>query len=93
MEETRPQPIHTISCGSVRASIWRNENALKLFHDVTVCRCYRDGQRWASTCTFGTKDLPVLAKVVLDAHTWIHAQVTGQEEVALPPQQVNASII
>lgn len=79
------KPVATITCGAIRACVWRNDNASRLFHDVTVSRRYRDSNGWASTCSFGVKDLPVLAKVILDAHTWIHAQLAGSDEATSPP--------
>jgi len=91
MEESKTKPVHVIRCGYISASIWRNECASRLFHDVSFSRCYRDGKGWASTGFFSTKDLPVLAKVILDSHAWIHAQVTGQEETISPQTQTSTS--
>lgn len=79
------KPVATITCGTIKACIWRNDTASRLFHDVTVSRRYRDSQGWTSTCSFGVKDLPVLAKVILDAHTWIHAQLSGEADATSPP--------
>lgn len=81
------KPVHTISHGNVRACIWRNDSATRLFHDVTFFRSYRKNEGWATSCSFGAKELPVLAMVILDAHTWIHKQLTGQGETPAAPAQ------
>lgn len=78
------KPIHMITCGAIRAYVWRNECASRLFHDVTFPRRYRDLNGWATTCSFGVKDLPVLAKVILDAHVWIHARLASGEDATSP---------
>jgi hypothetical protein len=43
-------------------------------HNVTVSRLYKDGEQWKQTTSFGREDLPLLAKVVDLAHTWIYEQ-------------------
>ena len=81
------KPIHSLSYGPVRASIWRNETANGVFHDVTLCRRFKDGDEWSSTQTFRERDLPVVAKAALDAHSWIHGQAKDQDQdlaVAFP---------
>jgi hypothetical protein len=78
MEDQRP--IHTISNGTVRACIWRNASAKKLFHDVTFFRSYRKGDGWGTSSSFGAKELPLLATTILDAHAWIHNQIASHAE-------------
>ncbi|WP_261340650.1 hypothetical protein [Planctopirus hydrillae] len=41
---------------------------------MTVSRIYKDGEEWKQTESFGRDDLPLLAKVVDLAHTWIFEQ-------------------
>ena len=81
MEDQRP--IHTISNGTVRACIWKNTSAKKLFHDVTFFRSYRKGEGWGTSSSFGAKELPLLATTILDAHAWIHSQIANQAEAAV----------
>ena len=90
MEEKKP--VHTISHGYARACIWRNDSATSLLHDVTFHRVYRQGvapeaTAWRRSHSFGGKDLLNLARVILDAHAWIVAQLAGQTE-AISPQVV-----
>lgn len=89
MEQKRP--VHTISYEMIRAYIWRNDTATMLFHDVTFFRSQRQGSSLANSCCFGAKDLPLLAKVILDAHAWIHGQVTGQQQDAASPAQAQVT--
>ena len=65
------QPVHEIRFGLIKASIWKNQTRSGDRHNVTVCRIYRNGDVWKESHHFGRDDLPVLAKVVDLAHTWI----------------------
>ena len=40
-------------------------------HNVTISRSYQDGDDWKETISFGRDDLPLVAKAVDMAHTWI----------------------
>ena len=73
------KPVHSIHYGLIKASIWRNETAKGVFHNVTFCRLFKDEDNWSQTAVFGGQDLPVLFKVVLDVHTWIYSQREQQE--------------
>ncbi len=74
------KPLHTISYGAIQAAIWRNDTAKGIFYDVSFSRRYRTGDTWMSTYSFGVRDLPILAKAAQDAHSWIHALPTGQQQ-------------
>lgn len=65
------QPVHEIRFGLIKASIWKNQTRSGDRHNVTVCRLYRNGDVWKESTHFGRDDLPVLAKVVDLAHSWI----------------------
>ena len=75
-EKTANRPVQTIRYGSVRAAVWRNMvdngNASRPSYSVTFSRSYKDGNHWKDTSSFGPDDLLVLAKVMNDAHTFIH---------------------
>jgi hypothetical protein len=71
---TAQKPAHEIRLGSIKATIWENETTAGTRHNVTVCRLYKDGDQWKRTESFGRDDLPLLAKVVDQAHTWIFSQ-------------------
>lgn len=64
-------PIHTIRFGLIKVSIWRNQTKSGQRHSVVPVRLFKDGDRWRESGRFGRDDLPVLAKAVDQAHTWI----------------------
>ena len=64
-------PVHEIRFGLIKASIWRNQTRVGDRHNVTVCRIYRNGDLWKESTHFGRDDLPLVAKVIDMAHTWI----------------------
>lgn len=65
------KPAHEIRIGSIKAALWPNETEHGIRYGVTLCRIYRDGDKWKSTDSFGRDDLLVLAKVADRAHSWI----------------------
>jgi hypothetical protein len=71
MAKTKQQPAHEVRLGSIKATIWENETSAGTRHNVTVSRIYKDGDQWKQTESFGRDDLPLLAKVVDLAHSWI----------------------
>jgi hypothetical protein len=75
----KPQPVKTIRLGRIQAALWENKSTSGSFYNVTISRSYKDGDNWKSSDSFGRNDLPILAKVVDQAHTWIfEAQKTDQ---------------
>ena len=65
------KPIHEIRMGRIKAAIWQNETDNGIRYNVTIGRLYKDGSDWKQTESFGRDDLPVLAKVADQAHTFI----------------------
>ena len=43
-------------------------------HAVTFQRVYKDGEAWKTTDSFNREDLPLLAKVADQAHTWTYQE-------------------
>lgn len=78
------KPVHEIRMGRIKAAIWENETQNGTRHNVTVQRIYKgDDDQWATSDSFGRDDLPLLAKVVDQAHSWIYQQGAnsdGQKE-------------
>jgi hypothetical protein len=68
------KPVHEIRLGSIKAAIWANDTQNGRRFNVTVCRLYKDGDEWKRTDSFGRDDLPLVAKVVDMAHTFIFEQ-------------------
>ena len=71
MPKQKQQPVHEIRLGAVKAAIWENETSVGVRHNVTVSRLYKEGDDWRNTDSFGRDDLPLVAKVVDQAHSWI----------------------
>lgn len=65
------KPVHTISYGAIRLSVWLNSTATGFLYNIVPTRSYRKDDAWRESSSFGELDLPVLAKAILDAHTWI----------------------
>ena len=70
----KQKPAHEIRLGRIKATIWENETENGTRHNVTVSRIYKDGEEWKQSGSFGRDDLPLVAKVVDLAHSWIYEQ-------------------
>lgn len=76
---TKQKPVHTIRLGAIKAAIWANTSDQgRTWHNVTVCRLYKDGSDWKQAESFGRDQLPLLAKVLDQAHTWIFDQANAE---------------
>lgn len=70
----KQKPAHEIRLGKIKATIWANDTANGTRHNVTVSRLYKEGDEWKQSDSFGRDDLPVVAKALDMAHTWIFEQ-------------------
>jgi hypothetical protein len=70
------KPVNEIRIGRIKACIWANEAGAKKTprFGVTVRRLYKGDDGWKSTDSFDRDDLPVVAKVLDRAHSWIFEQ-------------------
>jgi hypothetical protein len=41
-QDKKPQPVTTLRCSRIKASIWKNEGMKGAFYNVTVARSYKD---------------------------------------------------
>lgn len=74
------KPVRTFRLGRVKAAIWENEADAKKFYNVTFARTYMDDARnFHDTDSFGRDDLPLIAKVADQAHTFIFERLAGQK--------------
>lgn len=73
-QSPKQKPAHEIRLGRIKATIWENETEQGTRHNVTVSRLYKDGDEWKQSASFGRDDLPLVAKAVDMAHTWIFEQ-------------------
>lgn len=73
-QQTKTRPVHEIRLGRIKAAIWENDTQNGTRHNVTVSRLYKDGDAWKDSTSFGRDDLPLVAKVADQAHSWIFSQ-------------------
>ena len=64
-------PEQIIRFGLIKVSIWRNATKNGDRHSISVVRLYRNGDQWKESTRFGRDDLPLVAKAIDHAHTWI----------------------
>lgn len=78
----KARPVHEVRLGRIKVAVWENETQTGVRHNVTIQRIYKDGNEWRTSDSFGRDDLPLVAKVVDIAHTWIFEQVQNVESDA-----------
>ena len=64
-------PVHEVRFGRITAAVWENATENGVRHNVTVTRLYKDGNQWKDSGSFGRDDLPLVIKVLDQAHDWI----------------------
>jgi hypothetical protein len=77
---SKQKPVHEIRLGTIKAAIWANRTTSGVRHNVQVARLYREEDQWRQSDSFGRDDLPLLAKVVNLAHSWIYEQGMAPHE-------------
>lgn len=78
-EKDKSRPVHEIRFGRIKAAIWENDSQSGTRHNVTLQRLYvDDAGNWQSSASFGRDDLPLVAKVVDLAHSWIYEQASDK---------------
>ncbi len=80
----KPEPIHEVRLGSIKAEVWKNESSNGVFYNTTFTRFYKDGDGWKTSDSFGRDDLFLVAKVAGRAHSWIDDQIlaaAGQQSL------------
>ena len=69
-----------IRFGLIKVCLWSNSTKAGERVSVTAVRLFKDGDRWRESTRFGRDDLPLLAKAIDLAHTWIYEQRTNSKE-------------
>lgn len=65
-------PVKTLRLGRIKAAVWENEKDQQRFYNVTFARSYLDeAKAWHDSDSFGRDDLPLVAKLADQAHTFI----------------------
>lgn len=71
-------PVQTFRLGRIKAAVWENETDQKKFYNVTFARTYvDDAKNYHDTDSFGRDDLPLVAKLADQAHTFIFGRLAG----------------
>ena len=79
--ETKNAPVHEIRMGRIKGTVWSNDTQNGMRYNTTFARLYRVEDQWRETQSFGRDDLPLLAKVADQVHSWIFANASsGQSE-------------
>ena len=87
----KPKPAAEIRLGRIRAVTWENHSdSSGTWYSVSVSRLYKEGERWQDSTSFRRDDLPIVAKVVDMAYTWIWDQdVPVHPESPIPTRSAN----
>ncbi len=67
----KERPVHTIRHRNIKASIWRNSTGKGPVYNVTIVRGFKVGPTWKDSSSFGYDDLPIVAKLLNDCHSYI----------------------
>ncbi len=71
-------PVQTFRLGRIKAAVWENETDQKKFYNVTFARTYvDDAKNYHDADSFGRDDLPLVAKLADQAHTFIFGRLAG----------------
>jgi hypothetical protein len=83
------RPVHTIRHRSIKASIWRNATGKGPVFNVTVVRGYKDGDEWKDSHSFSYDDLPIVAKLLNDCHSYITSLIAKERPKARTTPEPN----
>lgn len=73
--KSKQRPVHEMRLGRIRAAIWENQTDNGTRHNVTFTRLYKDdADQWKDSSSFGRDDLPLVAKLADQVHSWIFEQ-------------------
>lgn len=80
----KKKPAHEVRLGRIRAAIWSNQTEdADVWFNVTISRLFKDEGQWRDAESFRRDDLPIVAKVVDMAYSWIwnrQAAIADSEE-------------
>ncbi len=70
------KPAHEIRINGLRATVWKNETEKGPRFNTTFERCYKDGDEWKTSDSYGREDLLLLAFMAKRAFEFIAQQPT-----------------
>ncbi len=72
------KPVKNFRLGRIKAAVWENETDQTKFYNVTFARTYLDdAKQYHDTDSFGRDDLPLVAKLADQAHTFIFERISA----------------
>lgn len=70
-------PVQTFRLGRIKAAVWENEADNNRFYNVTFARTYLgNDKKFHDTDSFGRDDLPLVAKLADQAHSYIFGRLS-----------------
>lgn len=82
---TRNAPVHTIRHRRIKVAIWENQTVKGPMYAVSVTRSFKKDDVWKDTHSFTYDDLPIVAKLLNDAHSAISTLMTRTRTPAAKP--------
>ena len=68
------RPVHQVRIGRIKAAVFENgDNAPR---KVQFTALYKEGDEWRGSASFTREDLPLLAKVADQVHSYLYEQKT-----------------
>lgn len=70
------KPVHEITDGALKVSIWKHDGPHGPFYSTTCRRRYKDKStdEWKDAASFNEDDLLSLAELLRDAKAWMRSQ-------------------
>jgi len=76
-------PVQTFRLGRINAAVWANEHDEKKYYNVTFARSYLgQDKKFHDTDSFGRDDLPLIAKLANEVHSYIFTQLAERKAEA-----------
>ena len=72
-------PVQVLRYGTIKVCIWHNQTTNGSRFSVRISRLFKNGDKWSESSRFGRDDLLVAAKLLDQAHTWIHHSQANEE--------------
>lgn len=66
------RPVHQVRIGRIKAAVFENGDDAP--RKVQFTALYKDGDEWRGSASFTREDLPLLAKVADQVHSYLYEQ-------------------
>lgn len=87
--KAKAKPVHEVRIGTLKAAVWAKTNEQgRTRYDVSFCRIFKrkNGTGWEYSEYFNRDELPLLAKVIDQAHDWVVSQKQSAPATEQPVQ-------